>query len=282
MDFDLSADQKLFRGDDQGLSGEGDAADAGARAGGQRHRVRGRLVAARQRAGVECHGRRSGGGGDSISGEGLVDACIVAEEMGRLVSPGPLIGGNVVAAALSEAANAGDHAEVISALMAGEAVASWAVYEPGRGWSPLTPGVQAARDGSWVRVSGDKGPGRSRRSGRLVPGHRGGGGRGCGGGGVAQFIVPASAPGVTVTPEQSLDLVRRYARVEKLGRCERAAGTACQARRAGRGGGQPADPDRGRAAVAETAGVIARVFEFTCNGRSTGTPSLAGSPPTRR
>jgi hypothetical protein len=66
-------------------------------------------------------------------GEGLVDACIVAEEMGRLVSPGPLIGANVVAAALSEAANAADHAEVIAALMAGAAVASWAVYEPRRG-----------------------------------------------------------------------------------------------------------------------------------------------------
>ena len=84
-------------------------------------------------------------GGDSISGEGLVDACIVAEEMGRLVSPGPLIGANVVAASLSEAANVADHAEVIAALMAGEAVASWAVYEPRRGWSPMTPTVQATR-----------------------------------------------------------------------------------------------------------------------------------------
>jgi len=29
-------------------------------------------------------------GGGSISDEGLTDTCIVAEEMGRLVSPGPL------------------------------------------------------------------------------------------------------------------------------------------------------------------------------------------------
>ena len=33
-------------------------------------------------------------GGDSISGEGLADTCIVAEEMGRLISPGPLLGVN--------------------------------------------------------------------------------------------------------------------------------------------------------------------------------------------
>src|SRR4030088_1705779 len=36
-------------------------------------------------------------GGDSISGGGLVDMAIVAEEMGRLVSPGPLVPAKVVA-----------------------------------------------------------------------------------------------------------------------------------------------------------------------------------------
>ena len=95
-------------------------------------------------------------GGDSISGEGLVDACIVAEEMGRLVSPGPLVCANAVAAALSEAANAADHAELIAALMAGEAVACWAAYEPRRGWPPMTPTVQASRDGSGYVLSGVK------------------------------------------------------------------------------------------------------------------------------
>src|SRR5260221_11426054 len=37
-------------------------------------------------------------GGGSLSGEGLIDLTIVAEEMGRLVSPGPLVPCNVVAA----------------------------------------------------------------------------------------------------------------------------------------------------------------------------------------
>src|SRR6185312_4322338 len=39
-------------------------------------------------------------GGGSLGGEGVLDLVIVAEEMGRLVSPGPLTPTNVVAAAL--------------------------------------------------------------------------------------------------------------------------------------------------------------------------------------
>ena len=156
MDFDLTADQKLFRATtreflekempltrvrelaDSGIGFEPDWWKRGSELGWNSMIV------------------DPAAGGDSISGEGLVDACIVAEEMGRLVSPGPLIGTNVVAAALSEAANVADHAEVIAALMAGEAVASWAVYEPRRGWSPMTPTVQATRDGSGYVLSGVK------------------------------------------------------------------------------------------------------------------------------
>ena len=40
-------------------------------------------------------------GGGSLAGEGLLDLVIVAEEMGRLVSPGPLLVTNVVADAVS-------------------------------------------------------------------------------------------------------------------------------------------------------------------------------------
>lgn len=195
-------------------------------------------------------------GGDSISGEGLVDACIVAEEMGRLVAPGPLIGTNVVAASLSEAANVADHAEVIAALMAGEAVASWAVYEPRRGWSPMTPTVQATRDGSGYVLSGvkDRVDCGDQADYFLVTA--------AGPDGLAQFIVPAAAPGVTVTAEQSLDLVRRYARVDMDG-VELPATSAVSPA----GTVEAAVNRQIQIAVAlqcaETAGAIQRVFEFT-------------------
>jgi alkylation response protein AidB-like acyl-CoA dehydrogenase len=256
MDFELSADQKLFRATtreflekEMPLTRVRELADSG--------------------VGFEADWWRRGSelgwnamvvdpaaGGDSISGEGLVDACIVAEEMGRLVSPGPLVGGNVVAAALSEAANADEHAEVISALMAGEAVASWAVYEPGRGWAPLAPTVQATRDGSGYVLSGvkDRVDSGDQADYFLVTA--------AGADGVAQFVVPAAAPGVTVTAEQSLDLVRRYARVDLDGVRVPADAVVSPA-----GAVEAAVNRQIQIAVAlqcaETAGVVQRVFEFT-------------------
>jgi len=256
MDFDLTADQKLFRATtreflekempltrvrelaDSGIGFEPDWWKRGSELGWNSMII------------------DPAAGGDSISGEGLVDACIVAEEMGRLVSPGPLIGANLVAAALSEAANAADHAEVIAALMAGEAVASWAVYEPRRGWSPMTPTVQATSDGSGYVLSGIKD--------RVDCGDQADYFLVTAGGpdGLAQFIVPAAAPGVTVTAEQSLDLVRRYARVDMDGVVLPATSVVSPA-----GTVEAAVNRQIQIAVAlqcaETAGAIQRVFEFT-------------------
>lgn len=256
MDFDLTADQKLFRATtreylekempltrvrelaDSGIGFEPDWWKRGSELGWNSMIV------------------DPAAGGDSLSGEGLVDACIVAEEMGRLVSPGPLIGANVVAAALGEAGNAADHAEVIAALMAGEAVASWAVYEPRRGWSPMTPTVQATPDGSGYVLSGvkDRVDCGDQADYFLVTA--------AGPDGLAQFIVPAAASGVTVTAEQSLDLVRRYARVDMDGVELPATSVVSPA-----GTVEAAVNRQIQIAVAlqcaETAGVIQRVFEFT-------------------
>jgi alkylation response protein AidB-like acyl-CoA dehydrogenase len=254
MDFDLTADQKLYRTTTRDflekqmpLSRVRELAESGV--GFERDWWR-------QGSELGWNSMITGSFGDSISGEGLVDTCIVAEEMGRLTAPGPLLAVNLVAAALSEAANADDHAELIAALMAGEAVASWAVYEPGGGWAPLAPGVRAAADGSGYVVSGvkDRVDSGDQADWFLVTA--------AAPDGLVQVIVPAAAPGVTVTPEQSLDLVRRFARVELDG--VRVPGTSVV---------RPAGP--AEAAVdrqiqiavalqcAETVGVIGRVFEFT-------------------
>ena len=256
MDFDLTADQKLFRATtreflekEMPLTRVRELADSG--------------------IGFETDWWKRGSelgwnsmivdpaaGGDSISGEGLVDACIVAEEMGRLVSPGPLLGTNLVAAALSEAGNAGDHAEVIAALMAGEAVASWALYEPKHGWSPLAPTVQASADGSGYALSGvkDRVDSGDQADYFLVTA--------AGPDGLAQFIVPAAAPGVTVTAGQSLDLVRRYAQVKLDGVRVPATSLVSPA-----GPAEAAVNRQIQIAVAlqcaETVGAVQRVFEFT-------------------
>ncbi len=221
MDFDLTADQKLYRTTTRDflekqmpLSRVRELGESGT--GFERDWWR-------QGSELGWNSMLTGSFGDSISGEGLVDTGIVAEEMGRLTAPGPLLGVNVVAAALSEAASADEHAELITALMAGEAVASWAVYEPRHGWAPLAPGVQAARDGSGYVVSGikDRVEAGDQADWFLVTA--------AAPDGLVQLLVPAAGPGVTVTPEQSLDVVRRYAGVEMDG--VRVPGTSAVSRR---------------------------------------------------
>jgi alkylation response protein AidB-like acyl-CoA dehydrogenase len=256
MDFDLTADQKLFRATTReflekempltrvrelGESGVGFETDWWKRG---------------SELGWNALTVDPAAGGDSISGEGLVDACIVAEEMGRLVSPGPLIGTNLVAAALSEAAGAAEHAEVIAALMAGEATASWASYEPGQGFAPLAPTVQARPDGSGYVVTGvkDRVDSGDQADYFLVTA--------AAPDGLVQLLVPFAAPGVTVTAQHSLDLVRRYARVDLDGVAVPGTGVVRPA-----GSAEAAVNRQIQIAVAlqcaETAGAIQRVFEFT-------------------
>src|SRR5215471_1712260 len=59
-------------------------------------------------------------GGGSVSGEGLLDLVLVAEEMGRLVSPGPLVPVNVVADAVSRRGTAEQRGDVLPGLVGGD------------------------------------------------------------------------------------------------------------------------------------------------------------------
>lgn len=150
-------------------------------------------------------------GGGSVSDSGLADLAAVAEQLGRTVAPGPLYPVSVVLTALVECANRQAHAATIEALMSGERVASWAVCEPGQGWAPLTPSVTAAETGSGTdsgyRIDGTKDRVEAgAQSAVLLVVAR------CGDD-VRQFLVPTDAPGVTVEPQQSVDLVKQYARV---------------------------------------------------------------------
>src|SRR5215472_6608296 len=103
-------------------------------------------------------------GGGSVSGAGLVDATIIAEQFGALAAPGPFLPVNVVAFALAEAALAvapkpgphAAHAALLKRLLAGEAVATWACCPaelPG-GWDPSAGAVEAAPEGDGYRLTG--------------------------------------------------------------------------------------------------------------------------------
>ncbi|MDA4105078.1 acyl-CoA dehydrogenase family protein [Mycolicibacterium monacense] len=150
-------------------------------------------------------------GGGSVSGNGVADLALVAEQIGRTVAPGPLHPVSTVLAGLVDAEEPERHSALIESLVSGESVASWAVYRPGRGWAPHDPGVTASATGSGFRLDGvaDRVEAGGESAVLLVV-------TACDGA-LRQFVVPTDAPGVTVEPQRSIDLVKRYARVEFSG-----------------------------------------------------------------
>lgn len=195
-------------------------------------------------------------GGGSLSGRPLCDAVIVAEEMGRLVAPGPFLPVNVVAAALAASGTAEQKADVLPLLASGEAIATWAFAEPSRAWDevgmhlvaePTLDGFTLRGTKAWVEAAAEA-------EHFLVTARTGDG--------LTQFLVPARAEGVVVTSGRSIDLVRRYGSV----RFDDAQVPASAV--VGEVGGAEGDVARQLQIAlslqcAETVGVIDRAFEFT-------------------
>lgn len=146
-------------------------------------------------------------GGGSVSGDGVADLAMVAEQLGKTVAPGPLYPVSTVLAGLVDCAEHESHAATIESLISGETVASWAVYEPGQAWAPHRPSLTATGTDSGYRISGvkDRVEAGAQSGLLLVVAHSDDG--------VRQFLVPTDASGVRIEPQQSVDLVKQYARV---------------------------------------------------------------------
>jgi alkylation response protein AidB-like acyl-CoA dehydrogenase len=144
-------------------------------------------------------------GGGSVSGDGVADLALLAEQAGRTVAPGPLHPVSVVLAGLVEAPDG--HEATIESLVSGEAVASWAVYEPGKPFSPSTAELTATATDGGYRLDGVKDRVESGDAADvlLVTATLDGA--------VRQFVVPADAAGVSVETQRSVDMVKRYARI---------------------------------------------------------------------
>jgi alkylation response protein AidB-like acyl-CoA dehydrogenase len=145
-------------------------------------------------------------GGGSVSGEGLRDAAIVAEERGRALQPGAFISMNVVAEALARSGSATQQIDVLPRIVRGESIAASTVIsspEPRNSSSTIQvvresgrfilagelPLVQDAHLADWVFVTASDGTGMS------------------------QFLVPAARDGVRITPLRAHDLSQRFAAV---------------------------------------------------------------------
>ncbi|MDG2029114.1 MAG: acyl-CoA/acyl-ACP dehydrogenase [Acidimicrobiales bacterium] len=144
-------------------------------------------------------------GGGSISGDRLVDLSVVAHEFGGHAAPGPLGPSNIVAGALSRH---GQHLELLADLLAGSAVATWAISET----VPHSPfgsfGLEIAVDGDEFVLNGTKRPVESAAESThiLVTGRTGGG--------LTQVLVPVASRGLTLRPMSGVDLTRRFSVVE--------------------------------------------------------------------
>jgi alkylation response protein AidB-like acyl-CoA dehydrogenase len=195
-------------------------------------------------------------GGGSVSGQGVVDATIIAEQFGRLAAPGPFIVVNVVAAALADATNADVHAELIRRLLSGEAIGTWACCAPERGWDPVAGAIEAVADADGYRLTGthDRVEAAADADVFLVLARTPEG--------LAQFVVPRDAPGLSVSALTSLDLTRGFGRVTCDG-VRVAPGALVGAV----GEAESAVERQFQIAVvlqcAELAGVVERVLEFT-------------------
>jgi alkylation response protein AidB-like acyl-CoA dehydrogenase len=195
-------------------------------------------------------------GGGSLSGSPLVDAVIVAEELGRLVAPGPFLPVNVVAAALAASGSDEQQAEVLPRLGTGEVIATWAFAETGSPWDSAGVGLVAEPAGDGFILTGTKVwvEAAAEADQFLVTARTGDG--------ITQLLVPAGTDGVVVTPGRSMDLVRRYGSVRFDGAQLPASAVV------GNVGGAAADAERQLQIAlslqcAETVGAIDRVFEFT-------------------
>ena len=147
-------------------------------------------------------------GGGSVSGSPLSDACIVAEEAGRSMLPGPFIPTNIVAAAIGSDGSDAQRDAYLPGLIGGEVSASWGLAEANDLW-----------DGAGVELRADVDP----NGGFLLSGTKVAvqdaaeadvlliAARSPGG--LTQFLVPSRTPGVEISPLQSMDLARSFATV---------------------------------------------------------------------
>ena len=147
-------------------------------------------------------------GGGSLSGRPASDAAIAAEAMGRLVSPGPFLPVNVVAAALAWSGGESQQADVLPDLVTGDSCASWALAEPGERWLPDRLETTAVIDGGSVIVTGEKAYVEAAGVAEFLLVTA------VGDDGLTQVLVPTSTVGVRVTRGRSVDITRRYGRAQ--------------------------------------------------------------------
>lgn len=131
------------------------------------------------------------------SGRGLLDGCVLYEELGRALVPVPhFVSAVMTAGVLARAGSPEQQQRWLPTLASGETVASTAWLEPDRGFGPAGVALAAAVDGDTVTLTGTKRhvPYATAADVLLVLARTGPGPEG-----VDLFLVPSDSTGLTCT-----------------------------------------------------------------------------------
>ncbi|MDX6216565.1 MAG: hypothetical protein QOG99_2149, partial [Frankiales bacterium] len=136
-------------------------------------------------------------------GRDLTDLLLIAEEWGRSVQPGPLIGTAVATVAIAESGRAALMAEALPRLATGESTATWALAEPGGEWDAASVSMQAVGhdDGYVLHGTKTQVPDADTADWLVVTTRLDGD--------PAQFLVPRGTAGLSVRRLVTLDITRR-------------------------------------------------------------------------
>jgi alkylation response protein AidB-like acyl-CoA dehydrogenase len=145
-------------------------------------------------------------GGGSVSGLGVCDAAVVAEERGRMLQPVAFVPTNVVAHALVLGGSDTMRDSIVPALAAGEGVATWAVSHAAGEFEP-TGGVRVTGTGDTLRLTGRKTLVQDAHSASWILVTA------ADGDGASQFLLGTDRAGLHVTRRSGFDLSRQLSEV---------------------------------------------------------------------
>jgi alkylation response protein AidB-like acyl-CoA dehydrogenase len=139
-------------------------------------------------------------GGGSLSGDSVLDACLVAYQRGRLLQPGAFVATNVVARAVATTGSEQQRRTALPGLLIGASSAAWAA-------APMPGVIEARRGNDTYRLSGrvklieDPGTdGIVLLTADTVDGP-------------TQFLLPVETPGLRIVAVDSLDISRRFVEI---------------------------------------------------------------------
>jgi len=144
--------------------------------------------------------------GGSITEQPLVDVVVLAEELGRVLYPGPFVPTNVVADAIATWGDPAQRRELLPSIARGACVGAWCLTEDGTS-DLASVGVRATRAGDGYRLQGVARHVHGASVANLLLVAARAEDR------IAHLAVHVPAPGVTIRPHVGLDLTRRYAEV---------------------------------------------------------------------